>query len=243
MKYLFSIILISIIFVTPISAKQELKSGDDLVHKMYDKYHTKWYKNLTFKQRTIFYKNNEQVREELWHEAMQIPEGLIIKFGKIKEGNGLLFKNDTMTVFQNGEKTSQSRRVHDLLVLGFSIYSDKPEVTISKLKEVGFDLTKIKTEKIDGNTYYVVGDPAKKRFWIEAKNLLFTKVETHNSNGSISITEFKDYEKLKKGWIAPIVNFYLNGEITMKEIYYDIKVPKGLPKNLLEEASFKKMTW
>ncbi|TJY37809.1 outer membrane lipoprotein-sorting protein [Pontimicrobium aquaticum] len=243
MKHLFSIILISIIFITPVRSKQEVKNGNDLVHKMHEKYYKKWYSNLTFKQQTIFYKEGRVSKEELWHEAMQIPKGLIIKIEDIHGGNGLLFKNDSMTVFKDGKAANKMRRVHELLVLGFSVYLDNPETTISKLEEVGFNLNIVKTDTIDNKSYYVVGEPSKKQFWIDTEHLLFTKVETHYPNGTISTTEFMDYEKLNEAWIAPTVIFYKDGEIIMKETYYDIEVPKKLPKNLLDSSRFSEMEW
>ena len=243
MKYLVLISLLTITLAEPIQAQEELKNGNELIQKMYQKYHNKWYKNLTFKQKTIFYKDNKVSKEELWHEAIQMPEGIIVKFGDINGGNGVIFKNDTMKVINNGIKTFQKRKVHDLLVLGFSVYFDKPETTVSKLEEAGFDFNYIKTDKIDGKSYFVVGDPTKKQFWVEAENFLFTKIETHNTDGSIITTEFKDYKKLNKGWIATTVVFSKDGELEMREEYLDIKTPKKLPKDLLEYTSFTEMKW
>jgi len=235
--------IILIFLVTSAQMNHELKSGNDLIHKMYQKYQNKWYTNLTFKQKMIFYENKEVSKKETWHEAMRIPEGLIVKMEDIDGGDGLLFKNDSLTIFKEGKITDQMRRVHELLVLGFNVYVDKPETTISKLEEVGFDLKKIKKETINGKSYFVVGDASKKQFWIDAEHLLFTKVEMHKPNGQTSTIEFKDYEKLKNGWISPTVVFYKNGELFMKETYYDIEVPKTLPKNLLENESFSEMKW
>ncbi|TJY38068.1 hypothetical protein [Pontimicrobium aquaticum] len=240
---MFAISLIVIYFTTTAWTQKEPKDGTDLVYKMYEKYHNKWYSNLTFKQQTMFYKEGEVLKEELWHEAMQIPKGLVIKIEDINGGNGLLFKNDSMTVFKDGKATNKMKRVHELLVLGFNVYADKPETTISKLKEVGFNLNIIRTDTIDNKTYYVVGESSKKQFWIDTEHFLFSKVETHYPNGTISTTEFKDYKRLDDAWIAPTVIFYNNGEMIMKEIYYDIETPEKLPENLLEYSSFSNIKW
>jgi hypothetical protein len=219
-------------------ANAQVSSSLDLITSMYDRYHKKWYTNLTFVQKTSYYKEGDFVREEIWYEAMKMPEGLIIKYDSLMSASGMMFKNDTMSVFKNGKLVNSTRRVHELLVLGFSVYFDPATKTLQKLKEAGFDVSSFKEEE----NHFVIGHPSSKQAWISKDQLLFTRLENANSDGSRSAIEFKNYVKLGKAWIAPEVIFYRNGIMMMKEEYSEIATPKKLP-NLFDQEKFKDIIW
>jgi hypothetical protein len=220
------------------AASAQISSSHDVITSMHHRYLGKWYSNLTFVQKTSYYKEGEFLREETWFEAMKMPEGLIIKFDSLSSASGMIFKNDTMSVFRNGEIVNSSRRVHDLLVLGFSVYFDPVAATLQKLEEAGFDTSSFKEEE----NHYVIGHPSSKQAWISKDKLLFTRLEKANSDGSRSAIEFNKYEKLGKAWIAPEVIFSRDGIMTMKEEYRNIATPKKL-LNLFNQQKFQDITW
>lgn len=217
----------------------QIKSSKELIENMKSQYSNKWYSNLTFKQKTSFYQNDILQKEETWYEAMKMPKGLIVKFGSIDSGNGFLFKKDSMLVFKKGKITTKIKVVHDLLVLGFSVYFDSPEETINKLSKSGFDLSFF----TDGGEYYVIGKSGKKQAWIEKDRLLFTKLENIDRQKNKIVTEFNKYQKLGQAWIAPEVLFYRNGNLYMKEEYYDIDIKKELPNTLFMSVEFTNLSW
>jgi hypothetical protein len=206
---------------------------------MQSRYSKKWYSNLTFKQKTSFYQNDTLQREETWYEAMKMPEGLVVKTGSMDSGNGFIFKKDSMLVFKAGKVTTRMKVIHDLLVLGFSVYFETPEETLDKLKFSGLDLSYFK----DSGDFYLIGNPDKKQAWIEKERLLFSKLENVDRRKNKLITEFNKYQKLGQAWIAPEVLFYRNGKLYMKEEYYDIDIPRELPNNLFNTTEFKSISW
>ncbi|WP_420388297.1 hypothetical protein [Roseivirga sp.] len=214
-------------------------SAKEVIEAMYNKYKGQWYTNLTFVQKTSFYSNEELQREETWFEAMKIPEALIIKFESLDSGNGMIFKNDSMQVFRNGVMANSMRRVHDILVLGFTVYADSPEKSIARLEEAGYDFSSL----TETDQYYIIGDPSSKQAWIEKERLLFTKSKSINPDGSESVTEFNKYEKLGKAWIAPEVVFYRNNQMVMKEEYYEMSIAKKLDMKIFNSSKFKDSTW
>jgi hypothetical protein len=232
----FSIILI---FLSQQWTYSQINSSRELIKSMKSRYSNKWYPNLTFKQKTSFYQNDTLQREETWYEAMKMPEGLVVKIGSMSSGNGFVFKKDSMFVFRDGIAVNKMKRVHDLLILGFSVYFDVPKETIDKLKFSGFDLSYFK----DSGDFYLIGNPDKKQACIEKKRLLFSKIESIGPHGGKLITEFNNYQKLGKAWIAPEVLFYRNGQLYMKEEYYDINIPKKLPDNLFNINEFESISW
>ena len=144
-----------------------------------------------------------------------------------------------MLVFKAGKVTTRMKVIHDLLVLGFSVYFETPEETLDKLKFSGLDLSYFK----DSGDFYLIGNPDKKQAWIEKERLLFSKLENVDRRKNKLITEFNKYQKLGQAWIAPEVLFYRNGKLYMKEEYYDIDIPRELPNNLFNTTEFKSISW
>lgn len=234
-KYLLALSLI--LFFASTMNGQKINDCETLVRAMYKKYEKKWYPNLTFTQNTTFYQNNEISKEEVWYEALKMPQGLIIKIGAPDAKNGILFKRDTMYVFQEGTMARKMRRQHELLILGFSVYFDRPEKTLNKLEEAGFDLTYFTEDQ----RYYIIGNPTTKQAWIEKGRFLFVKMES-TQNGVTSQILFNKYRKAEKAWIAPEVLFYQNGALTMKEEYTDIRFPKELSSELFDVKGFNEIS-
>ncbi|MAD96239.1 MAG: hypothetical protein CMB99_02830 [Flavobacteriaceae bacterium] len=222
-----------------ISACNSIQSGEDVIKAMHDKYEGQWYPHLTFAQNVYFYKGDTIQREQIWWEAITLGEGLIIKFDSISSDAGYLFRNDSLYVYNQGAIVNRGPRVHDALELGFNVYGQPADTTISKLKSAGFDFSKLDEDE----RYYIIGDPTKKQVWIEKERLLFYKIKTTAPNGMTSGVEFHKYEKLGKTWISPEVLFFNNGKMTMKETYFDMKIPDSLPSDLFSKEGFQAKTW
>lgn len=225
------------------SQESRVNTAVGVIESMFNMYKGKWYSTLTFTQQTSFYKSGILDHEQTWYEAMSIPGGLVIKFDEIGSGNGILFKSDSQYVFKDNLLVNKTRKVHELLVLGFSVYVDTPEITIAKLKEAGFSFEFFTKEINNDSVEFVVGDPTVAQFWIDAKTLLFTRLRKKNKDGSFSEVHFNKYQKLGSAWIETEVLFFRNGQIAMKEVYNDIKTPNKLPDNLLSLDNFKSIKW
>lgn len=240
-----TLILFSVSFLpVAFAQKSEPKTGSEVIGQMHKRYQKKWYKNLTFTQQTTFYKDGKSDREETWYEAMSIPGGLAIKFGELKSGNGITFKADSQFVWRENKIVSRTRTVHELLVLGFSVYAESPDQTIAKLKEAGYDLEKLEVSTTNGKKEFVIGNPETCRFWIDSETLLFTRLQRKGKTGSMNEIQFNQYEKLGKGWIAKEVLFMRNSIVTMKEAYRDVAIPESLPSNAFSTTGlFSDITW
>jgi len=225
------------------SAFAQPNTGVDVIRSMYDRYNGKWYTGLTFTQKSVFYKDGKVDREETWYEAIKMPKGLIIKIAHMDSGNGLLFANDTQYVFRSNALRQKIRRPHDLLVLGFEVYFNDPSVTVKKLEELGFDMSKCTVENSLAGKHYVVGDSAHAQFWVTADTYLFTKMKKKDARGGVTEVQFNKYEKLGKGWIAPEVLFMRNGQTMMREVYSGCAIDKKLPDSLFDPSKFESAKW
>lgn len=242
---LISLFLLSSLTIADAQEVNDAPNGRAVIKQMHKRYKNKWYQRLTFTQQTIFYNKGEVEREETWYEAISLPEGLAIKFGDINSGNGITFKSDSQFVWRDDKIVSKTSSVHELLVLGFSVYFDTPEKTIAKLEQSGYDFDHFEIDvKENGGTEFVIGDPGRCRFWIDTKNFLFTRLQRTDKAGNIIETKFNNYQRTGKGWLATEVVFLKNGKPLMTERYKDIKVPKNLPNNILSTTDiFSEVVW
>lgn len=222
---------------------QDPGSTKELIEKMYNTYKDSWYQAITFAQQAEFYKDGVKQKEETWYEAMDMKSGaLVIKFNTMDSGNGMIFRNDSLLSYADNQLKSKSYRIHELIVLGFSVYTNSPQSTLDKIKALGFNTDMFRQEMFDSRLHYVVGDPEKAQFWIDAKTLLFTKLNKVGQGRTQEI-EFKGYQKLGKGWIETEVLFKVNGQLFMREVYSDIKAPKTLPASFYKQYMFNQIIW
>ena len=224
-----------------------VKNSEGLVRAMLNKYEFKWYKTLTFDQQTTRFDSAGKVTSDVvWYEAMRLPDELVIKIGDINGGNGMLFRNDSLYQFQNGEIAGSRPMIHPLFVLGFSVYAQPLKKTISALNALGFDLSKFHKRSFEGKQYYVVGaeegDETSNQFWIERKRLLFTRLIQDFGDGKKRDIRFNDYRKLGGGWVAAEVLFYTNERLRLKETYTRIQSPT-LDQNMFQPNNFLEANW
>lgn len=236
-----AVVLLFLSFWTP------PENGKELIESMYNRYEGQWYETLTFEQDTYRYDaQGNQVSEEIWYEAMRIPGELTIKIDDWDAGNGFMFRNDTLYQFQAGAVANSRKMFHPLLILGFSVYAQPVETTVSQLEALSIDLSKMHSTKWQGKEVYVVGaeagDDTSNQFWIEKERLLFVRLIQNFGNGNTQDIRFNNYEKLGNGWVAPEVLFYGNGVLRMKETYKKIKTPR-LNNDIFIPSKYKEARW
>ena len=237
MKIFRLIFLIFLIAAPAFSA--DIRSGEDLIAAMHKKYSGKWYKTLTFVQKTITHKPDGTNEIATWYEAMTVPGKLRIDIAPSESGNGILFADGKIFSFRDGKAGPGRPFIHPLMVLGFDAYLQPVDVTIGQLKEMKIDLATVHETDWQGKRVYVVGakqgDLKSPQFWIEKKDLLFVRLlqPTGKDRASTSDTQFNKYVKVKGGgWVAPEVLFFVDGRPTMTEEYSDIQAGMELSPDL-----------
>jgi hypothetical protein len=212
------------ISIPPIPRAQP-KNGQELIAQMRARYHGKWYRTLTFTQKTTL--PNGKI--ETWYEALQLPGKLRIDIAPLDSRNTILFREDSVYQFEHGVLKSAKALVHPLMLLGFDVYQAPVEETVHKLQGLNFDLSKLHQREWQGRKTYVVGaergDTASPQFWIDAVRLYFVRsFEPSKQNpGVINETRFEKYVPLAGGWVETEVHFLSDGSQRAKEEYSDWK--------------------
>jgi outer membrane lipoprotein-sorting protein len=237
MKNVKILLLLLLFSISAFAAK--VKNGEDVIAQMHKKYAKKWYQTLTFVQKTTFFNPDGTTRVQMWYEALSLPGRLRIDIDPLDKGNGAIFSDGMQHAFRDGKLARSQPTVHPLLVLGFDVYGQAPEKTISQLKELGIDLSVLHENTWQGRSVYVVGakagDLRSAQFWIDKKNLYFVRLiqPAGKDKANIQETQFNKYQKVKGGgWIAPEVIFIVDGKQTLLEEYSDIRTGVSLDKNL-----------
>ena len=221
------------------------KNGEELITLMRDRYAGKWYKTLTFVQKTTF----PDGRVETWYEALELPGKLRIDVAPLDSGKTLLFRNDSLYVFDQKKLKASQPFVHPLMVLGFDVYQAPVKATVRKLQDLKFDLSKLRQTTWQGRPTYVVGaeagDTTSPQFWIDVERLYFVRsFEPSKKDPSIiNETRFDKYIPLAGGWLEMEVLFLANGKQQVKEEYTDPRPNPKLDRGLFDPSAWNAPHW
>jgi hypothetical protein len=216
------------------------KDGVEVITRMRERYLGKWYRTLTFVQKTTL----PDGKVETWYEAAELPGKLRIDIAPLAGKNTILFRNDTLYEFKGGKLTETKPLIHPLMVLGFDVYAQPLDRTLGQLRELGFDLTKVHEAEWQGRPAFVVGaaagDTVARQFWIDQERLYFVRmVEPGKKDPAVRVeTQFNKYIPLGKGWLETEVRFMVDGETKMLEEY---SKPRASVK--LDSAIFDPRRW
>jgi outer membrane lipoprotein-sorting protein len=238
-----------LLFAMTSAYANKIKTTEDLVQAMQQKYAKSWYKTATFVQKTTNYDKDGTKKVETWYEALSVPGSLRIDFTPIKDGNGILFADDKIYSFKNGKVDSTRPFVHPLMILGFDIYRLPQADVIEKLKGLKFDLSILREDAWQGRPVYVVGakqgDLHSAQFWIDQKNLYFVRMirPAGKDGAQTQETQFNKYQRLGGGWMAPEVIFMVDGKTVTTEEYSDMRADVALDAKLFDPQYWTSVHW
>jgi len=229
----------------PLEYASKPKNGNDLIAQMRDRYHGKWYRTLTFTQKTTL----PDGKVETWYEALELPGKLRIDVAPLDSMKAIIFRNDSVYQFDRGQLKDSASFVHPLMVLGFDVYEAPVSETVAKLQNLKFDLSKLYQTKWRGRPTYVVGavqgDTTSPQFWIDAERLYFVRsFEPSKKNPAvINETRFEKYVPMGGGWLEMEVLFLTNGEQKVKEEYSSPKANVALDPAIFDPRTWKAPGW
>jgi hypothetical protein len=227
------------------ASASDVRTGQDVIRAMHDKYAGAWYPTVTFVQKVVY--TDGRPEQDMW-EALAIPARLRIDYGPIDDPpRTVIFRDEMRYVFDKGRLSSSVRSPNILLVLGFDVYGQPPTKTSALLGTEGFDLSKVHEDVWEGRPAWVVGalpgDTGSKQFWVEKDRLLFLRVIQKSQSGALSDIRFAKYERLGGGWLATVVEFLTGGKETFREIYRDWRVNPEVQDDLFDVTTWKRPSW
>jgi outer membrane lipoprotein-sorting protein len=238
-----------ILLSLPLAQAGDVRTGEDVLRAMHDRYAKSWYANLTFTQKSTTYNADGTKKVETWHEALTLPAKLRIDIGPPENNDGYLMVDGTLTILKGGKESGTRSLVNMLLVLGFDVYGQAPEATAKVVTAEGYDLKKVHEETWEGQPVYVVGaekgDLQSKQFWVEKKRLLFVRLfePTQADPGKFQEIRFEDYRPMSGGWVAARVEVYADDKKVFSEDYSDIQSNVKLNPGTFDPKQFNTTHW
>jgi hypothetical protein len=220
-------------------------SGEAVVAAMHDRYVGRWYRTLTFRQKTSRLLPNGTWDVQTWYEALALPGRLRIDFDPVSAGNGVLYARDSQFVAASGRVVRAEPGINDLLLLGFDVYANPPARTDSLLRRQGFDLTRVHEDTLGGRRMLVVGaragEPRRKQFWVDAERLVFTRLLEPNPRDSTRVQDirFTNYQPRGDAWLAPRVEIYDGGKLVFTEDYFDVRTDVPLDESIFDPTPWR----
>jgi hypothetical protein len=221
------------------------KNGEELIAQMRDKYYGKWYRTVTFTQKTTL----PDGKIETWYEALELPGKLRIDIAPLDSMNTILFRSDSVYQYAGGKLKDSRSLVHPLMVLGFDVYDAPVAQTVQKLRGLGFDLAKLHQTRWQGHRTYVVGaepgDTTSPQFWIDAERLYFVRsLEPSRKDSTvINDTRFQKYIPISGGWLEMEVLFLANGKQKGREEYSSPRANVDLNTGIFDPGVWKAPGW
>jgi hypothetical protein len=213
-----------------------LTTGESVVRAMHDRYAGKWYRTITFTQKTTVRLASGSEIVQTWYEAGLLPGRLRID-ADLKSKSGTLFARDSVYSFTNGRLANADTGLNELLVLGFDVYAQPANRTIAQLRRRGFDLDEVHETTWQGKPVYVVGatrgDTTSKQFWVDRERLLFLRLIMRTRQGR-SDFRFNQYVETGGGWVAVEVSQIVNGRRVLLEEYSDVRTNVPLSESLFD---------
>lgn len=213
--------------------------GAALIRAMHARYAGRWYRTIRFKQ-TIAWPGEPGRPPEVWAEYAELPGSLRIDFGEGYTGSGVLYAEGRRHVFSDGALVAAPERRSHLILLSFDAYVQPVEETVRALAEDGFDLAKVREDTWEGAPVYVVGadadDLRAPQFWVERERLVPVRVvEPWPDEPSRTVdVRMRGYRPAGGGWIAPEIDFLLDGALAMREDYFDIVADVEFPPGFFD---------
>jgi hypothetical protein len=224
-----------------------ISSTESLIEAMQHKYAGKWAKTVTFVQYNTHYKNDSVSGTSVWYEAIAYPDKFRIDFGHPREGNAVIFANDSVFNFKEGQLKASRRQPNNLMLVAGGIYFLKKSEALQRLKEAGYDITTFHEGNWQGKPVYVIGaakgDLSKTQFWIDKENLYLVRTLTPTPDQHLQEARFSKHIKSAGGWIETEVLFLTDGIKEQLEEYKEIKANAHLPEGLFNHTSFGKIHW
>jgi hypothetical protein len=226
----------------PTGAAARLTTGDAVLRAMRERYDGRWYRTLTFTQRTVQVPpGGGAERRGTRHAAMSIPGRMRLETDSTGR-NGQLFARDSQYVILNNQLRRGAAGHNVLQVLGFDVHAQPPARTAEQLRGLGFPTGgAVREDTWQGRPVYVVGgrgagDLHSHQFWVDRERLVVVRLLQPLPGDTAKTYEvrFNKHRRLGDGWMATEVEALADGRRTLFEEYSDVRVDPRLSDALFD---------
>ena len=219
----------------------EPADGKALLARMHDRYAGRWFRTLTFVQRTKQQRPDGTWQESTWYEAQRGPR-LRIDVGDPSAGNGALYTADSLYVIRAGKVVRTRAEGNPFLPLIVSVYLEPLDVTLAQLAPYKVDLSRIRVQDFEGKPTYVVGstspsDTTSPQIWVEKDRLIVTRFLMAlfpTPDNHVQDVRLENNVPAGDGWLATRIRMLDQGKAIQTEEYSDWRVNVPLPATFFQ---------
>ena len=223
------------------SASADPRDGTALLARMHDRYAGKWFRTLTFVQRTTQRRPDGTFQQTTWYEAQRGPR-LRIDIGDPALGNGALYTADSLYVVRAGKVVRSLAEGNPFLPLIVSVYLERLDVTLEQLAPYKIDLSRVRLQDWEGKPTYVVGasspsDTTSPQFWVEKDRLIVTRFLLPlipSPENRAQDVRLENNVPLGGGWLATRIRMLDKGAPMQTEEYSDWRADVELPESFFQ---------
>ena len=216
------------------------KDGRALIERMHAAYAGRWFRTLTFVQKTTIVRPDDSRVEQVWFESMRSPDLLRIDVAPLSDGNGSLNKPDSVVVVRGGKVTSTRPSGNPFLPFVAGIYTQPVERSLEQMAAQRYDMSLVRAGEFLGRKVFVVGsksadDLASPQFWVDAERLVTVRALLQSGTNVLDVT-LDGYMESGKSWIATKVSMSIGGKLRQLEEYTKVRTDVELPADLFDPA-------
>ena len=209
---------------------------------MHDRWQGKWFRTLTFVQRTTF----ADRPAETWYETVENPGRLRIDFGPVDSMNTAIIRNDSVYQFKRGKPAGPHPYPNTLGAVLSDVYAQPVAKTAGQLEAAGFDLAKVRADTLRGQRVWVIGaaagDSTSPQLWVEQERLLLLRLHEAGPAGAVMVG---DVLRRAPGRI-PVeteMRFRESGKEVQREVYTELTFDPRLEPGIFDAAAWKRPSW
>lgn len=226
----------------------QVSPGRAALEKMHAAYAGKWYRTLTFVQKTTFHRAGAPLREQLWWESVRYTREhgvqLRIDVGDAASGNGTLATADSTWVIRNGQLMQIRTTGNEFLPWIEGVYVQPVDITERQVRAMGVDLQKTRRATWRDRPVTIIGaasadDTTSSQAWIDdERQVLVRMIVAATAARPLLDVTLDGYVRAGNGWLGTKVDIYFDGVLRQAEEYTDWKVDVPLPDALFDPAQW-----
>ncbi len=234
------------IAASTLAAHPEPKNGGQLLRLMHDHYAGKWYRTLTFTQKTTIHAADGTTRVETWYEAMaHTARGVQLRIdrGDPALGNGTLYTVDSTWVMRDGRLAAAREGGNEFLPIIEGVYVQPVLNTVLEMSPMRIDMAKLRSTRANGRPVWVLGaaagDTISPQLWVDQERFVAVRMILAGADGRPGMdVALGGYVPLGGGWLATTIDIRAGGRLVQREEYSGWKA--DVP---LDDALFAPATW
>jgi len=249
-------LLTSILFVFSIQVYSQIASTEAFLKEIHSQYKGQFCRHITYVQLNKVYKpvkvKNDSTDDDdsfdisTQYEAFEYPGKLRVDYGPKVGENGYIHVHDSIYYFKDGLIAKKERKINEAMLLTGDVYCITVQETISKLKELGYNLENFHQDVWKDNPVYVIGalkgDTISRQFWIDKKYHYLVR-SIMSENGKLAETQLCEHQAKGKYYIEDEVKILENGKLVRTERYAEVNTEIILQPSVFDPKQWGKVHW